>query len=378
MGTTLFVLALIVALLEGVIRLGGERTKSFKLWGRRIEWFVVIAGILIIAGQYFLGPDNQIADRLEDIERKVEEQACTIDSLKESIRNVPQDDEARRVHLDTVYIQAVCVDEAHEAHTVLDSAVVAIGLGDYGEALVFLDDARQAASGDPATLSEIYFYIGVAHGFSGNHELALASFDSAITYKHDFNEAWYNRGTTLYELGRYDDAIASFDSAIAYKHNKHEAWCNRGNALHQLGRYDDAIASHDSAIAYKHDDHGAWNNRGATLDDLGRYDNAIASYDSAIAYKNDYHDAWYNRGYALDQLGRYDDAIASYDSSIEYKHDFHEAWGNRGAALANLVRYEEALASCDSSSKYNPGDTAVTELRIWILERQHSAEDIME
>ena len=123
-------------------------------------------------------------------------------------------------------------------------------LGEYDNVLAYLDTALIVTVKDSTTIAEIYFYKGVSRYLDGDTLLVLESFDSAILYKRDFYQAWYNRGTSLGILGSFGEAVASFDSAIIYKHDNHKAWYNRGLDLAMLDRYEDALASCDSALKY--------------------------------------------------------------------------------------------------------------------------------
>jgi tetratricopeptide (TPR) repeat protein len=188
----------------------------------------------------------------------------------------------------------------------------------------------------------------------GRYEEAIKSYDEAISFKYNNHEAsWYNRGKSLYNLGRYEEAIKSYNRAISFKHDKHEAWHNRGDSLFHLSRYEEAVESYDRAISFQHDDHEAWYGRGISLGNLGRYEEAIESYDRAISFKHDYHEAWSNRGISLKNLGCYEEAIDSYDRAISFKHNDHKTWCNRGNSLFYLGRYEDAIKSYEHAIKMN-------------------------
>ncbi|UJB71581.1 tetratricopeptide repeat protein [Acaryochloris sp. 'Moss Beach'] len=216
-------------------------------------------------------------------------------------------------------------------------------IASYDKALEFKPDKDQA-----------WYNRGVALGNLGRYEDEIASYDKALQFKPDKDEAWYNRGVALGNLGRFEDAIASYDKALEFKPDKDEAWYNRGVALGNLGRYEDEIASYDKALQFKPDLDQAWYNRGIALRQLGRFEDAIASYDKALEFKLDKDEAWYNRGVALRQLGRYEDAISSYDKALEFKPDKDEAWYNRGVALRQLGRYEDAISSYDKALEFKP------------------------
>ena len=192
----------------------------------------------------------------------------------------------------------------------------------------------------------LWFEIGNIYFAGGEYEEAISSYDQALQFKPDKDQAWNNRGNALGNLGRYEEAISSYDQALQFKPEDDQAWYNRGVDLGNLGRYEEAISSYDQALQFKPEDDQAWNNRGVALGDLGRYEEAISSYDQA----------WYNRGVALGNLGRYEEAISSFDQALQFKPEDDEAWNNRGVALGNLGRYEEAISSYDQALQFKPED----------------------
>jgi tetratricopeptide (TPR) repeat protein len=354
------ILSFILALAGGIAALLAILFKIFKClkkYRMPLVVFASIAGITVIILQFMSAEKPVARDEMSEIvseavSKAVEPLVCTIDTLKATIEELAQSDSVGPEQLAALDSLAMCTEKADPPLSELDSAVIAIGLGEYDEALSLLDAARVEEQGDSAVIAETFFYSGVASYFKGDYLSAIASYDSSIVYKHDAHEAWNNRGNALRELDRHEEAISSYDSAIAYKHHFHEAWNNRGVALGELGRLEEAIASFDSAIVYKHDKHEAWYNQGIALGKLGRLEEAIASYDSAIAYKHDFQDAWYNRGLDLGKVDGFEEAITSFDSAIFYKHNDHEAWYNRGIALDELGRLEDAAASFDSAEVY--------------------------
>ena len=185
------------------------------------------------------------------------------------------------------------------------------------------------------------------------YEEAIASYDKALEFKPDYQNAWHVRGIALSALGRYEEAITSFDRALQIKPDD-QAWNNRGAALDNLGRYEEAIVSFDQALQFKPDYQDAWNNRGAALGNLGRYEEAIISFDQALQFKPDLHEAWYNRGIVLGNLERYEEAITSFDQALQFRPDLHQAWNNQGNMLGKLKRYEEAITSFDQALQFKP------------------------
>ena len=61
-------------------------------------------------------------------------------------------------------------------------------------------------------------------------------------------------------MGRLEEAIASYDKALEFKPDYDDAWYNRSNVLHQLGRLEEARASHNKAREIKPDEYEPWDN----------------------------------------------------------------------------------------------------------------------
>jgi len=67
----------------------------------------------------------------------------------------------------------------------------------------------QALAQDP-TLSDAYFYLGLAHNNLNQPELAAEAYESALELEPDFSEAHWNLALTYIDLGRTADARSQF------------------------------------------------------------------------------------------------------------------------------------------------------------------------
>ncbi|MCC5667881.1 tetratricopeptide repeat protein [Nostoc sp. CHAB 5784] len=221
----------------------------------------------------------------------------------------------------------------------------------YEEAIASFDQALKFKP----DFDEAWYNRGIMLGYLGRYEEAIESYDKAIEFKPDFDEAWYNRGIVLVSLRRYEEAVASFDQALKFKPDDDWAWLVRGMMLGNLERYEEALAFSDQALKTKPDLDWIWFfYRGIVLGNLERYEEAVASFEQAIKLKPDFDWAWYNKGYALSNLGRYEAAVASYDQGLKFKPDDNNAWYYRGIVLGNWGRDEEAIASYDKAIELKP------------------------
>lgn len=62
------------------------------------------------------------------------------------------------------------------------------------------------------------------------------------------NEAWYNRGIALYDLGRLEDAISSYDQALKFKPNLQQAWYNKACCYALQNNIEQALENLEKAI----------------------------------------------------------------------------------------------------------------------------------
>lgn len=168
------------------------------------------------------------------------------------------------------------------------------------------------------------------------------------------SEIWAKLGLEQAKAGDLVGAVDSWESALNFKPNYHQVWYNRGKALVQLERWEEAIASHDKALEIKSDDYLAWNNRAEALGKLERWEEAIASCDKALEINSGYYLAWYNKANFLVSNGSLTEAVNCYDKSLEIKPNFYEGWYERGNVFRDLGLMEEAYESWEKAGEIKP------------------------
>jgi tetratricopeptide (TPR) repeat protein len=94
------------------------------------------------------------------------------------------------------------------------------------------------------------------------------------------------KGVALQELKQYDEAIASFDTALSIKSDYAQAWTNKGVALQELKRYDEAIAHYDKALSLKADYAEAWANKSMLNLFLKKYQDGWENYNWRLKTKD--------------------------------------------------------------------------------------------
>lgn len=115
-----------------------------------------------------------------------------------------------------------------------------------------------------------------------SNEQAIPLLDRAIELAPTSVEAWSERGSANWSLGRVQDALMDWVCWVILAPSSPEAWGNMGMPLVSLGRPDEALRAYDRAITLNASTWG-WTRRGEALNALGRYDEALAAFEEALS-----------------------------------------------------------------------------------------------
>ncbi len=174
------------------------------------------------------------------------------------------------------------------------------------------------------------------------YEKALELYDWAITLKHDFADAWFNKGFALGELGRGEEAFACFDKTTELEPNNAAAWSGKGFNLGKLGKPEEAIICYGKAIEIKSDSAAAWSGKGFNLGKLGKPEEAIICYGKAIEIKSDSAAAWSGKGFNLGKLGRWQEARQCFEKALGINKNDAVTINNLSEGLLILGDVKEA------------------------------------
>ena len=183
---------------------------------------------------------------------------------------------------------------------------------------------------------------------------ALIAYEKAIEIKPAYNEAWYNHGRLLSDLGRNEEAVASYIKTIEFKPKSYNSWCSHGHSLLSLGRYKEALESYNKAIEFKSNHCEIWHGLGAVLYRLGEFKAARTAYEKAIKIKPTNPSFWYGRGTASYDLGEYECAIKDYKEAITLDLKNYEAWSAQGTSFHRLSQYKQSMEAYDQAIKIKP------------------------
>jgi predicted O-linked N-acetylglucosamine transferase (SPINDLY family) len=104
---------------------------------------------------------------------------------------------------------------------------------------------------NPSSL--MYCNLGAAQQALGHHDLAIASYRSAIALQPDYAEAYSNLGAALQEQGQLTDSIKAFQQALSLNPYYASAQNNLGNAFLVQGNLEAAIECYRQSLALNAD-----------------------------------------------------------------------------------------------------------------------------
>lgn len=179
------------------------------------------------------------------------------------------------------------------------------------------------------------------------HALATR-FDNPTIAEGD-TTAYFNRGTTRYDLRDQPGAIADFTEVIAREPSNGIAYNNRGVALVDLGQIEDAKEDFSQAIALNPTLFAAYCNRGWLRLEENRYQEAVADFSKAVDLDPDSPIPYLYRGSAVQKLGDLVSAIEDYDHAVKRSDSLALPYFFRSAAYDKQGDRQQAIADLEKA-----------------------------
>jgi len=316
---------------------------------------------------------------------------CEIDSLVSLVTNMASTTEQRDEHRRLAKEYAVCLKDI--AKTGVDSGIVALGLGQFNNAITHANYAIQAAKTDSIKakayfLKAIAFHLYADHSIDDNEKTkgvdlymsASLNYDSVLRFNPNDSDASFFKGYTLQKAGFSKEAIESYRAASHYSYDDTSMctiWKRIGDLQDEIGYREEAVSSYNKALTYRDDCVTLYGNLGVTLDKIGRHSEALANFNKVILLDSSYSPGWFGKGITTWRLGitveelkdkgtsqiMYDSALHCFDEALRLGYDPGHAWAMKTIALVYLKRYKEAEESCDSAINHSDSLHALYGLR---------------
>ena len=222
--------------------------------------------------------------------------------------------------------------EAHPSQMQLDEVMNLYSKAQMHEAIPIINNLIDNFPNEPF----LFNICGACYSQVGKIELAITSFNKAISLKSDYAEAHYNLGVALQNFLKLDEAKDSYEKAIALKHAYPTAHNNLGLISLSQGQLESAVKSFEWSIAYSPEYSEAHNNLGAAFQELKQYEKALSQFKKAISLNETYAQAFHNLGILSEILGLLEDALGYYEKAVTHNPEFAEAFRN----LSKLKKFK--------------------------------------
>jgi len=117
-----------------------------------------------------------------------------------------------------------------------------------------LDEAKiiyeQIIEADPRHYDSLHL-LGAIEGQKNNYTNAIDLIKKSLKINNNQPIAHYNLGLAYEELERFEIALESYENAISIKLDYAEAYNNSGSVLYKLSRFEEALVSYNRAITIK-------------------------------------------------------------------------------------------------------------------------------
>ncbi|MGC1120229.1 MAG: tetratricopeptide repeat protein, partial [Candidatus Methanofastidiosia archaeon] len=189
-------------------------------------------------------------------------------------------------------------------------------------------------------------------------------------------DAWNNKGDSLYEMEKYEEALECYSRALEINPKNEDAWNNKGNSLYKMEKYQEALECHKRALEINPKNEDAWIYKGNSLDELEENEEALECYDKALGLNPTNIETWINKGNILYKMGRHEEALESYDRALEINPKDENALSNKSLSLDEMGKYQEALECYNRAIEINPGNLIfrinrnLVQKRLEILEKR--------
>lgn len=97
---------------------------------------------------------------------------------------------------------------------------------------------------------EALFIKGLYYSNLNDKQQAIAFFDKCIRLNYGFMEAYREKASALYSMGKYNDALQVLDRAVTLQNNFDEGYYFMGQNLEKLNRIPEAIEMYNRALMY--------------------------------------------------------------------------------------------------------------------------------
>lgn len=177
-------------------------------------------------------------------------------------------------------------------------------------------------------------------------------FEHAANVTNDNYLAELNVGLALAKQGKTEEAIRHYNTALTIRPTWDQAYYCLGNALAKEGRTQEAIGAYQQAIQLNPEFTAAQASLAGELMKAGLGEEALSARQEGTGDGQVTAEFHYNMGCVLEKQGKYEEAMKEYKETVRLKPDFGQAHNNLAVGYYFSRNYSEAWREAHLAQKY--------------------------
>lgn len=216
--------------------------------------------------------------------------------------------------------------------------------------------------------AEAHFVKGNIHMAMEEPDMAIQSFDVAISLGYRDEIIYTNRGYANKKLGKLENAFSDYGSALKINKKFAPAYAIRGKLYLKVKDYINAIKDFDIALKIEPDDYHTLNNRCSAYAEIGNSTKALGDFNAFILSGNndlpDMSEIETDRAHLYSKCGFHENAIQHYSKLIYDCPVLLTAYEWRAIEYEKLGEFEKAKADRDKIYEMKNNDGGYIEIFI--------------
>ncbi len=214
-----------------------------------------------------------------------------------------------------------------------------------------------------------YFLRGMVYLVINKNEEAINDFTFCIKINPKMESAYYQRGKTLWSIGKKDESC--FDLGIAGQlkdslaknlFDEHFCWKNAeiaykaATSKFKFNEFQEAISAIEIAIKLCPDSVRYLVLRGRSYFLIGKYELSMIDFNKAISISQTNFEAYYDRGVALLSTNKYQEAFDDFTKALSLNDRSFDSYLNRAMACQGMQKNTSALYDYQKAQHLQPNE----------------------